>query len=370
MSKFSVVLAVTSAAEWKHDVRLSGRSDRAIRFANECDKEHRSRGAIGRCEVIPSISSRLLVTAIKLSGARDKQFDPQRFTSEPSTPAEYRPPRSVYRDAVVTERSFHGWPVFDVAPRSGSFGTALYLHGGAWAAEIRAGHWTMIAKLAALSGRTFIVPIYPLVPAATHRSVNPVLQQLWTSITSDTPVALLGDSAGATMALNLMTSLPETESRPDVTILLSPTLDLTLSNPEIERIAGRDPLLRSDHLSELAFLYAGQDGITSGAVNPMAGDACDLGDVVIFTGTRDILNPDVQRFADLANAKTGTTVHINEIENMIHDWMLMPMPEAKAAVGAIAALLSPQRAALSSQGLNQRTTTSRSSGRTEKTCLI
>lgn len=296
----------------------------------------------------PSVSSRLLVTAIKLSGARDKQFDPKRFTSEPSTPPDYRPPRSVFRDALVTETSFHGWPVFEVAPRSGSIGRALYLHGGAWAAEIRAGHWTMIAKLAALSGRTFIVPIYPLVPAATHGSVNPVLQQLWTSITSGTPVALLGDSAGATMALNLMASLPEAESRPDVTILLSPTLDLTLSNPEIDRIAGRDPLLRSDHLRELALLYAGQDGITSGAVNPMAGDPGDLGEVVIFTGTRDILNPDVQRFADLANTKVGTNVHVNEVENMIHDWMLMPMPEAKAAVGAIAALLNLVPASLPS----------------------
>lgn len=218
-------------------------------------------------------------------------------------------------------------------------------HGPRRKVRNQAGHF---AKLAAMSGRTFIVPIYPLVPAATHRSVNPVLQQLWTSIASDAPVALLGDSAGATMALNLMASLPEQGTRPDATILLSPTLDLTLSNPEIDRLADRDPLLRSDHLRELALLYAGEDGMTSGAVNPMAAYLDGLGEVVIFTGTRDILNPDVRRFARLANAEAGTNVHVNEVDHMIHDWMLMPTPEAKAAVGAIAGLLSPERIAVPS----------------------
>ena len=252
----------------------------------------------------------------------------------------------------MTERRHNGWPVFEVAPRSGATNKALYLHGGAWAAEIRGGHWGLIAKLATLTSRTFVVPIFPLVPAVTHPDVGPVLQDLWSTTASESSTALLGDSSGATMALNLLTGLPEASPRPDVTVLLSPTLDLTLTNPEIARVAPRDPLLRADHLRELARLYAGADGVASGAVNPMAASLDGLGDLAIFTGTRDLLDPDVDRFAERVRAARGTNLSVSRAEHMIHDWMLMPSPEAKVAVTAIADLL--RSAGATSPGIDAR----------------
>ena len=302
----------------------------------------------------PSLSSRLLAGAITLSGTRGRQFAPKRFTGAPSSPADYQPPRAVRRSTIVTEREHNGWPVFEIAPRSGATGhKAMYLHGGAWAAEIRGGHWSFIAKLAIATSRTFVVPIFPLVPAVTHRDVGPVLQELWSMTASDSPTALLGDSSGAAMALNLLTGLPEGSPKPDATVLLSPALDLALSNPKIEHVAPRDPLLRADHLRELASLYAGADGVASGMVNPMVAPLDELGDLAIFTGTRDLHDPDVDRFAQRVRDARGTRLTVNRAEHMIHDWMLMPSPEAKVAITAIADLL--RSAAATSSGIDSGT---------------
>ncbi|QHC54523.1 acetyl esterase/lipase [Rathayibacter tanaceti] len=288
----------------------------------------------------PSLRSRLLATVIGLSGTREKQFDPSRFTGTPSTPAQYGPPRSVRRSTRVTETEVGGWPVLRISPPAETAGPVLYLHGGAWAAEIRAGHWTFLATLARLTGRAFVVPIYPLVPRATHADHLPVLTSLWSSITATSPAALMGDSAGATIALNLLRALPEGAARPESTILLSPTLDLTVSHPGIAAVAPRDPLLKAEHLRALAALYAGEDGVNSPAVNPMASDLAGLGSVTVFTGTRDILNPDAHRFAERAATAPGTSVDVIESPGMMHDWMLMPLPEAAATTTRIASLLT------------------------------
>ncbi|WP_435742934.1 alpha/beta hydrolase fold domain-containing protein [Microbacterium sp. PMB16] len=287
----------------------------------------------------PSVRSRVLASIMSMSGVREKQFHPARFTGSPSKASDYAPPRAVVRRLRVTEEQILGWPVFHVAPRSGGSARALYLHGGAWAAEIRTGHWTFIAELAERTGRTFVVPIFPLVPSVTHDDVIPVLQEIWASLEDGEPVALLGDSAGATMALNLLRSLGPGARRPDVSVLLSPHLDLTLSHPEIATVAPRDPLLRADHLRELGELYAGDAGIRNPAANPMVSDLARLGDVSVFTGTRDIMNPDARRFADLATNAPGTTVSLVEMSGMLHDWMLMPIPEARTARDAIVDLL-------------------------------
>lgn len=285
----------------------------------------------------PSFRSRALFGVMSLLPARE-QFNPKRFTTEPSTPARYSPPRSI-TTVTITQSTFEGWPVFEVAPATPSGKKALYVHGGAWAAEIQGGHWNLVADLAVRTSRTFVVPIYPLVPAVTHRDTTPTLVALWLNTAASSPTALMGDSAGANTALNVLVALPEGSPLPDTTVLLSPVLDPTFSNPESARIAGHDPLLKIDYLRALGTSYAGPDGADSALVSPVNARVENLGRVTIFTGTRDLLNPDAHRYARLARRASGTTVTIDETTGMVHDWMLMPIPEAESARARIADLI-------------------------------
>lgn len=296
---------------------------------------------------MPSWQSRVITTAMAVARLRDRQFDPARFTAPtPPDPAKYAPPSRVRRRVTVEESRFLGWPVYTVVPRGPVAGHILYLHGGAHAAEIQAVHWSFIATVAAQTGRTITVPIYPLVPAATHRDVQRVLRLLYQTLADRAeagaagPLAVMGDSAGAALALTLVAQLPPRVARPRDLVLLSPSLDLTLSNPEIPAIAPRDPLLRADHLRELGRRYAGGDDPAHPDVSPINGPLDHLGTVTVFTGTRDLLHPDALRLRDLATAAPGTTVLLHQAQDMLHDWMLLPIPEAKQVVSRLAALLT------------------------------
>ena len=98
-------------------------------------------------------------------------------------------------------------------------------------------------------------------------------------------------------------------------------------------------MLGADALAEAGRLYAG-DGDPGGPLaSPLHGDLSDLGRLTILTGTRDILNPDARRLRDLAAAAPGTTVHWIEEPDMLHDWMMLPIPEAGPAVARLAEIL-------------------------------
>ena len=288
---------------------------------------------------MPSLRSRAIAAALSLARLRDHQFDPTRFTAPTApNPARYAP-RARHRSRVqLLEQAVERWPVFTIVPPSGGrSGQLLYLHGGAFAAEIQPAHWSLVTDLAVRTDRTVTVPIYPLVPAVTHRDVHPVLRRIYFGLPANGPVAVMGDSAGAALAMALVANLPVDAARPRDLVLLSPFLDLTLSDPAIP---ATDPLLRADHLRELGRRFAGTDGPDHPLASPLLGPLDDLGTVTVFTGTRDLLSRDARRLAGLAKPATGTTVTLHEFPGMIHDWMLLPVPEARTVLTMLTALLS------------------------------
>jgi acetyl esterase/lipase len=295
---------------------------------------------------VPSITSQALAAALTAAGLKGRQFSPARFagpSARARKPGAHQPPKSVTRHVTVTRRDFEAWPVYTVTPRGGGpAGTILYLHGGAYVAQISAPHWRFIARLAGRVGRTVTVPVYPLAPEHTYHDVFPVLLRLYAQAAAGQDpgrLAVMGDSAGAGMALALVQSLPEASPRPGDLILLSPWLDATMTNPGIAAIAPRDPLLNTGHLKALAVMYARPDPPSVPQVSPVNGPLGNLGRVILFTGTRDVFNPDAHRLAELA-AGQGTAIDLREYDGMFHDWMLTPVPEARAVMTEIAGILT------------------------------
>ena len=81
---------------------------------------------------------------------------------------------------------------------------------------------------------------------------------------------LMGDSAGGGMALGLLEKMGEIgEKMPYKTILLSPWLDVTMTNPEVEEKEKVDPVLLKEALIVAGKKYAGEDGMDSYLVNPI-----------------------------------------------------------------------------------------------------
>lgn len=202
----------------------------------------------------------------------------------------------------------------------------LYFHGGAYVAEATEEHWEFIERIVNDTGATVILPDYPLTPKYNYKDVFEMVEPLYREIIEVVDVnqlIIMGDSAGGGLGLALEEKVgKENLPMPAKTILISPWLDVRLTNPKIEEVQKKDKQLNKETLKLAGIAYAGQDGINSYLVNPLQGDISKLKNVTILTGTDDILNPDVYQLKEKAEKVGVTTIEIKEFQQAGHIWMI------------------------------------------------
>ena len=240
---------------------------------------------------------------------------------------ESRAPEEVQIDCNLETEEFIGRKVFIITPKNEQkLGKViLYLHGGSYVAETSSKHWEFLEKLVKDTNSTVILPDYPLTPKYTYKDVFTMITPLYKEIIEEVDVnnlILMGDSAGGGMGLALLEKLSEENvEMPYKTILISPWLDVRLENPEIDDVQQYDKDLNKETLKLAGIAYAGKDGMDSYLVNPIDGDLSKLKNVTIFTGTYDILNPDVHVLEEKAK-KANVDIKIREYEGAGHIWFI------------------------------------------------
>ena len=240
---------------------------------------------------------------------------------------ESKAPEEVQIDCNLETEEFIGRKVFIITPKNEqkSEKVILYLHGGSYVAETSSNHWKFLERLVKGTNATIILPDYPLTPKYTYKDVFTMITPLYKEIieeVSTNNLILMGDSAGGGMSLALLERLSEENvEMPYKTILISPWLDVRLENPEIDNVQKYDKDLNKESLKIAGIAYAGKDGIDSYLVNPIDGDLSKLKNVTIFTGTYDILNPDVHVLDEKAN-EVNVSLEIKEYEGAEHIWFI------------------------------------------------
>jgi acetyl esterase/lipase len=152
----------------------------------------------------------------------------------------------------------------------------------------------------------------------------------------------MGDSAGGGLALALAQALKaEGLPQPGHIALLSPWLDLTMSDPATLAHEARDPVLKTEAALAAARMYAGDLPLDDPRVSPILGEIEGLAGITVLTGTRDLLNPDARRFVARVQAG-GQAAELIEYEGQVHAWMLLPLPEAHQARQQVADILLRQ----------------------------
>ena len=217
-------------------------------------------------------------------------------------------PKEIEEIFNVEIKEYSGRKVFIVNPKEQ---TILYIHGGAYMAEVTKDHWDFIKKIVEDTNATVIVPDYPLAPKYTYKEVFNMMEPLYKEIVSKVDMEkfiVMGDSAGGGLALALEEKLSQEE------IVISPWLDTRLTNPKIPEVQKRDRQLNKFKLQIAALGYAGKDGKDNYLVNPIDGDLSKLKNTTIFTGTNDILNPDVYVLKEKAE-KSNIEINIKEYKN-------------------------------------------------------
>jgi monoterpene epsilon-lactone hydrolase len=223
----------------------------------------------------------------------------------------------------------------------------LYTHGGAFVNPLQRAHWDVVDALIAATGATVTVPIYPLAPEHNYQETGSLLDSVYDDLcagVSSSRIVLCGDSAGGNLALTQAIRYRETQrSAPHRLILLSPWLDLTMSNPDAETLEPRDVILRCAPLRELGRWWAGQLEPADPRVSPMFADLSRLPPIDIYQGTDDIFLPDARLLRTrVLNAKGP--VELTETRGGFHVFMAAAFtPEARVVYKRIADSLAVQR---------------------------
>lgn len=244
-------------------------------------------------------------------------------------PKRFEPPRDARRAVDIARREVAGWPVFTVRPSGKSpERVVLYLHGGAYTYEIEPIHWRVIARLARRVPAHLEVPIYPLAPASTAAATVPVVTDLLAGLIAEhgtAAVSVMGDSAGGGLALAAAQQLRDRGGPlPARLVLISPWLDVTLSDLRQVEVEPQDRMIRIPGLRECGLMYAGDLDPRDPRVSPLFGDLHDLPPLDVFTGTADVLNADAHRLVERGE-QAGTPVRLHEEAGMQHVYPLLPL---------------------------------------------
>ena len=241
---------------------------------------------------------------------------------------ETKTPENIENKYDLTVETFENRNIFIIKSK-GSKKTnmkILYFHGGSYMAEATSNHWEFIENLVDDTGATVILPDYPLTPKYNYKDVFNMVVPLYKEIQQKVDVSneliIMGDSAGGGLSLALLEKISQEDIKmPKKTILISPWLDVRMDNPKIEQVKEQDKKLNKEALKMAGLAYAGSDGIDSYLVNPIDGDLSKINNLTIFTGTKDILNPDVYKLKEKAE-KNNINIDINEYQDAGHIWII------------------------------------------------
>ena len=133
--------------------------------------------------------------------------------------------RSFYRNCEVFTYGILNRPVWEIKPKScNSDLLILFLHGGAYIANMTKMRWNLAEKLLIKTCAIVIVPDYPLAPENAWKDTYAFLDELYLSLLRrySKKIVFIGDSAGGELALGFAQKLKNEKRRlPDHIVLFS-----------------------------------------------------------------------------------------------------------------------------------------------------
>lgn len=216
----------------------------------------------------------------------------------------------------------------------------LMLPGGAYTLEPSERYREMAEYFAVEKQVKVTIPSCPLAPEYTALDVHRYLVRVYSWLTAEYPedeFFLFGDFSGGGLALSLLQELRDMGNLPMPvrTAVVSPWLDIALNNPKIKIMKKTDPILPVEALKEAGARYCGPLEPDHPFVSPLYGSWDQLGQILIFSGTDEILTPDCELLAEKAGKFKGTKIIYKKGAKMVHNWILIPSKETDATLELI-----------------------------------
>jgi acetyl esterase/lipase len=233
---------------------------------------------------------------------------------------------------------------WSIVPDSDASHVVLFFHGGGYCSGSILSHRCMVTEAGRAAGMRTLTVAYRLAPEHPFPAAYDDALTAWRFLrnkgTPASQIALGGDSAGASLAIGLISQLRDAhEELPACAWLVSPWTDLTMSGSTLSSKDAVDPIIHNEYLNELAdaYLLPGMDR-KDPRVSPFYADLSSFPPLLIQVGSAETLLDNATRFTGAAGA-ADVSVTLEIWPHMIHAWHLWnahlePGRRALTSVGA------------------------------------
>ncbi|MEP0266758.1 alpha/beta hydrolase [Dokdonia sp.] len=229
--------------------------------------------------------------------------------------------------------------ITEIIPASATKNLIIYCHGGAFISGPSKHHWDAIREIATKTNAIVWMIDYPKAPEnkidVICENIDKVYSKALEKYIANT-ITLIGDSVGGTLIISLVQRLVlEDIERPSKLVLISPVVDATLSNPEIEKIERIDPMLSKKGVLSAKQMCVDNNDLSNVRISPINGSFEAFPNTLIFAAENDITYPDQKIVIEkMKNSNTNLKVIIGD--GMPHIWPILPiMKEAKNSLNKL-----------------------------------
>jgi epsilon-lactone hydrolase len=220
-------------------------------------------------------------------------------------------------EAALEERHHGSVRALHFKPTSASRATVVHFHGGGF----RQGCPEMIAPFAAaLARRCHVDVVCPSYRLAPEHPFPAALNDGWQVVRAQTrvgPLLLSGDSAGGGLATSLAIEAVSRGMRIAGLCLLSPWLDLTVSNESYATHARTDTLFSHASATEAADIYLQGVSARDPRASPIFAPATTFPPTFISVGSGEVLSGDSQRMHAILS-EAGIESMLSVVPQMEH----------------------------------------------------
>ena len=215
----------------------------------------------------------------------------------------------------------------------------IFIHGGAFISGPAKQHWDTVKEIAKNSNCKIWMCDYPKAPEHQIDIISENIDSIYSVALKNyqaNQISIIGDSVGGTLATALIQRLIlKSEELPNKLILITPVMDSSMTNPEVETFDKLDPMLSKKGVLSAKKMCAGNKDLKDPMISPLCGNFEGFPNTLLFIAQNDIMYPD-GKLAEIKMKKSNVDIEIIEGENMPHIWPLLPvMKEAKTALNKI-----------------------------------
>jgi len=286
----------------------------------------------------PSVQSKIFATLLKVFNFK-KRVEKRVLNNNPASKKGFLPKR-IRRSYLVNLQTFNGEFIATFENKKKATNNhIIFFHGGAYIFKTTPGHWRLSENIIKRSFCRMTHVDYPLAPQHNYKETFNMVSGAYELLINQYPednFIFMGDSAGGGLALAFAQKLIKEKHKklPARIILLSPWLDLTMSNPAIKKLEESDHILTVKMLQYAGMKYSNGEKQDQYLLSPINGEFIDLPKTIVFYGTEELFYADCIRLKSMIDSNSQNII-FREYQKMQHDWSIFPIPESKQLVNEV-----------------------------------